>query len=87
MATGLISGLADIDAININMSKLSESQISSSMAAIVILLAIVSNTIVKIILSFIKGSKSLRYSVLAGLALTILLALLSILVIYYKVLL
>ena len=84
LITGFISGLADVDAINISMSKLSLVQINPSMAAIVILLAILSNTIFKLGVSYIKGSKKLRKQVLIGLTPSIIIALLGIAGIYLK---
>lgn len=85
LITGFISGLADVDAINISMSKLSLTQIDPSMAAIVILLAIVSNTIFKMGQAYLKGSKMLRKQVMIGLAPSIIIALLSIAGIYLKI--
>ena len=82
--TGIISGLADVDAINISMSKLSLVKINPSMAAIVILLAVLSNTVFKIGISYAKGSNKLRKQVLVGLVPSIFIALLSIAGIYLK---
>lgn len=82
--TGIISGLADVDAINISMSKLSLVKINPSMAAIVILLAVLSNTVFKIGISYAKGSNRLRKQVLVGLVPSIFIALLSIAGIYLK---
>jgi len=83
--TGFISGLADVDAINISMSKLSLTQINPSTAAIVILIAIISNTIFKIGQAYFKGSKILRKRVMFGLTPSIIIALLSIIGIYLKI--
>lgn len=83
--TGIISGLADVDAINISMSKLSLIKINPSMAAIVILLAVLSNTVFKIGISYAKGSNKLRKQVLVGLMPSIIIALLSIAGIYFKI--
>ncbi|MES2284159.1 MAG: MgtC/SapB family protein [Bacteroidota bacterium] len=85
LITGFISGLADVDAINISMSKLSLTQINPAMAAIVILLAIVSNTIFKMGQAYFKGSNSLRKQVLIGLTPSIVIALLCIAGIYLKI--
>ena len=82
--TGIISGLADVDAINISMSKLSLIKINPSLAAIVILLAVLSNTVFKIGISYAKGSNKLRKQVLVGLVPSIFIALLSIAGIYLK---
>jgi len=80
--TGIISGLADVDAINISMSQLSLTQIDSSMAAIVVLTAIISNTIFKIGQACFRGSGNLRKLVLFGLLPSIIIALVSIIGIY-----
>lgn len=85
LVTGFISGLADVDAINISMSKPGLTQIDPSMAAIVILLAIVSNTIFKMGQAYLKGSIVLRKQVMIGLAPSIIIALLSIAGIYLKI--
>ncbi|HSH64868.1 MAG TPA: DUF4010 domain-containing protein, partial [Bacteroidia bacterium] len=84
LITGFISGLADVDAINISMSKLGLTQITPSIAAIVILLAVSSNTVFKIGEVWFKGSKELRKKVLIGLIPSIVIALLSIVGIYFK---
>lgn len=84
LITGFISGLADVDAINISMSKLSLTQITPSIAAIVILLAVSSNTVFKIGEAYFKGSKELRKKVLIGLIPSVIIALLSIAGIYLK---
>lgn len=81
--TGLISGLADVDAINISMSKLSLTQIDPAIAASIILLAVLSNTIFKLGVSYIKGSKKLRKQILIGLIPSIIIALLSFAGLYF----
>ena len=81
---GFISGLADVDAINISMSKLSLTQITPAIAAIIILLALLSNTFFKIGQTYFKGSKELRKKVLIGLTPSVIIALLSIAGIYLK---
>jgi uncharacterized membrane protein (DUF4010 family) len=83
LITGFISGLADVDAINISMSKLGLTQITPSIAAIVILLAVLSNTVFKIGEAWLKGSKELKKKVMIGLMPSIVIALLSIAVIYF----
>jgi uncharacterized membrane protein (DUF4010 family) len=75
MLSGLISGLADIDAINISVSKLGTSQITPSLAAIVILLAVISNTCFKIWEAYFRGAPELKKKVLFGLLPSIIVAL------------
>lgn len=70
--SGLISGLADVDAITIAMAKLGLVQDKLDIAALVIIVAMVSNTLVKIIISFIKGTRELRRMVSLALGITML---------------
>lgn len=81
-ASGIISGFADVDAINISASKLSLVQISPAMAAIVILFAVISNTLFKMGECFIKGTRELLRQVVYALIPSILIAGISILFIY-----
>lgn len=56
--TALISGLADTDAITISMSKFSlSSSVTLETASLVIITAILSNMLMKIMITFFKGSK------------------------------
>ncbi|MBK9271651.1 MAG: MgtC/SapB family protein [Saprospiraceae bacterium] len=80
--SGIISGFADVDAINISASKLSLIQISPTMAAMVILFAVISNTLFKIGECYIKGTRELFRQVVIGLILSIVIAGISILFIY-----
>jgi uncharacterized membrane protein (DUF4010 family) len=82
--SGIISGFADVDAINISASKLSLAQISSAMAAIVILFAVISNTLFKIGVCFIKGNHEMVRQVAYALIPPIIIAGISILFIYLK---
>lgn len=82
--TGFISGLADVDAINISVSKLSLTQIRASHAAVVILFAILSNTFFKIGETILKGSKSLQKKVIIGLIPSIVIIILSMIWIYVQ---
>lgn len=84
LITGFISGLADVDAINISMSKLGLTQITSPIAAIVILAAVLSNTLFKAGISYVKGSVRLRKFVIAGLLPSITISVLSMAIIYLK---
>jgi len=82
--TGLLSGLADVDAINISVSKLSLTTINPSTASVVVLLAILSNTAFKMVICYTKGSEKIRKKVLIGLLPSIITGLLSIIVLYLK---
>jgi len=75
--SGLISGLADVDAITINISKLATVSGSITLSAIVILIAMTSNTIVKIGIALAKGAPRVRKSVSLGLGAAILAGILS----------
>ncbi|MFA7381437.1 MAG: MgtC/SapB family protein [Bacteroidia bacterium] len=83
--TGLISGLTDVDAINISVSKLSLDQINPNLAAIVILLAIISNTVFKITETMFKGSKVLYKHVLFALIPSVIIAVISIIFLKFQI--
>ena len=82
--TGIISGFADVDAINISMSKLSLVQINPSLAAMVILVAVLSNTVFKIGEAYLRGSVRLRKQVMTGLIPSMVIGLASVISIYLK---
>ncbi len=65
--SGFVSGFADVDAISIAMSKLA-AKTHSSLPVEVIVIAMISNTIVKIGISAMRGSHALRKYVAAGLS-------------------
>jgi uncharacterized membrane protein (DUF4010 family) len=69
LISGIISGFADVDAINISMSKFALSSSKVNIAVLTIVAAVLSNTAVKTGISIFKGSKDLRKS--AGLAFAI----------------
>ena len=75
--TSGLAGLTDIDAITISMSKLSATTIPFLTAQNAILLAIVSNTIVKIGISLWAGSRELKKYILIGYGLIFLAALVA----------
>ena len=64
--SSLISGLTDIDAITISVSKLAGNTIDFTTAQIAVLIATLSNTIVKIGISISAGSKTLKKSIIIG---------------------
>ncbi|MFH1173997.1 MAG: MgtC/SapB family protein [archaeon] len=53
----ILSGFADVDAVTLSMSTIAGSSIIASIAAIAIILAVASNTIIKLGYSYIFGSK------------------------------
>jgi uncharacterized membrane protein (DUF4010 family) len=68
--SSLASGLADVDAITLSMTELSRSgNVVLEVAERAIVLAAVSNTVVKGAIVFTGGSKALRRAVLPGLVL------------------
>lgn len=69
--SGFVSGFADVDAISIAMSKLA-SRTHSSLPVEVIVIAMISNTIVKIGIAALRGSHALRRHVATGLLAVIL---------------
>jgi uncharacterized membrane protein (DUF4010 family) len=67
---GAIAGLANIDAITITMAQLSASgDIPNSAAGAAIIIALISNTVVKILIAIIVGTKALHTFAAKGLSL------------------
>jgi uncharacterized membrane protein (DUF4010 family) len=64
--SGLISGLVDVDAITIAMADVSTN--SPQLPVIVVLIAVVSNTLLKILLVAVKADRSIRIRTSVGLA-------------------
>lgn len=83
IVSGFISGLADVDAITINIARLSQADHTMRYAVIVVLLATFSNTLVKIFITLFAGAVSLRKKVIAALGCIILAAAISI--IYFSI--
>lgn len=73
--SGLISGLADIDAITINITKLSKSSAALHTLLKVILLASISNTVVKLLITIFQASAAVRNKVVLAFGTIILVAL------------
>lgn len=67
LVTGLISGLADVDAISISMSKFALASVKLPLAILVIITAMLSNTFVKAMICITKGSLFLRKRIAFGL--------------------
>ncbi len=61
--SGIISGFSDVDAITINMSKLAGNRTQVHIASIVIILAMLSNGLVKLGISLFKGDRKLKKQV------------------------
>ncbi|MDX5338879.1 MAG: MgtC/SapB family protein [Cyclobacteriaceae bacterium] len=61
-----IAGLSDLDAITISVSKLAEVKVDIQTAAMAILIAVMSNTLVKLGIASYAGSKELRNILLLG---------------------
>src|SRR5690606_40993658 len=64
--SSIIAGLTDIDAITISVSKLAGTSISLSTAQNAIVLATISNTVIKIGISLWAGSSELRKMIAIG---------------------
>jgi uncharacterized membrane protein (DUF4010 family) len=77
--SGLISGLADVDAITISISKMATTSGSINLSVIVILVAMISNTVVKIGIALTKGAPIIRKRISLGLGAAILVGLLTVL--------
>ncbi|HPS91384.1 MAG TPA: MgtC/SapB family protein, partial [Methanothrix sp.] len=56
-ATGIVSGLADVDAIALTMASLARSTVAPSVAAATISLAAITNTLVKLCIAYVLGTK------------------------------
>ena len=55
-----ISGLADVDAINLSLSRMAGDSLATEVAAVGLLLAVASNTLVKAAIAIASGTRSLR---------------------------
>lgn len=69
--SGIISGFSDVDAITINMSKFVERTQRVPVAASVVVLASLSNNMVKLVISLIRGDARLRKQI--GITITLVL--------------
>ena len=56
-AAGIVSGLADVDAIALTMASLAQSTVAPTVAVTTITLAAITNTLVKLILSYVLGTR------------------------------
>lgn len=56
-ATGIVSGLADVDAIALTMASLAQSTLAASVAVTTITLAAITNTLVKLIIAYALGTQ------------------------------
>jgi uncharacterized membrane protein (DUF4010 family) len=63
LLSGLISGMADVDAITINMAKLAARTPEFDISVLVIVIAMMSNTIIKLGISVAKGSPEVKRKV------------------------
>lgn len=78
LISSAIAGLSDIDAITITVSKLAGTAVDISFAGNAIMIAAISNTLVKMGIGLWRGSKSLRRYLLLGYGVIIAMAALSI---------
>lgn len=79
--SSIVSGLADTDAITITSAKLSvSSEISYALAVNVILAAVLSNSLVKFLIGFFRGSNSMRKELMIGFGLPFLIGAIYILI-------
>jgi uncharacterized membrane protein (DUF4010 family) len=63
---GAVSGITDVDAITLSMAKLAKGNENNSLAINTILLAALSNTLVKFIIVMVAGSKAIRKPAMIG---------------------
>ncbi len=66
LVSSAIAGFSDIDAITISISKLTGESLELSIGAIAILIAVISNTLVKMGIGMYAGSRELRKNLLFG---------------------
>jgi len=74
-----IAGLSDVDAITISVSKLAEIKVDLSTASLAIVIAVMTNTLVKLGISIYAGTKALRGLLLLGYGIILSTALISLL--------
>jgi uncharacterized membrane protein (DUF4010 family) len=72
---GAVSGLTDVDAITLSMAKMSKGGEAADLALNTIILAALSNTIVKFIIVLVVGSADLRKTTALGFAVILLIGL------------
>lgn len=68
VVSGILSGLADVDAIAIALSNV-VGKVSEMLPVYILIAAMISNTILKMILAYAKAHKAIRAKVVTGLAL------------------
>lgn len=83
--SGILSGVSDVDAISISMANYSKSNNRTNLAAIVIVLAILSNTVVKTIVGVIKSTPQARKWIIWGLGSMIISGAFNVLALYTKI--
>lgn len=66
LVSSAIAGFSDIDAITISMSKLTQDSLDIGVGSLAILIAVISNTLVKMGIGIYAGSKALRKNLLIG---------------------
>lgn len=80
MISSAIAGLSDIDAITITVSKLADINLDFTTAGDAILIAMISNTLVKTGIGMWAGSKTLRRDLFIGYSVMILMALITLII-------
>jgi uncharacterized membrane protein (DUF4010 family) len=66
LVSSAIAGFSDIDAITISISKLTGDTLDLNIGAVAILIAAISNTLVKMGIGIYAGSRELRKTLLIG---------------------
>ena len=64
--SGVLSGISDVDAISISMARYAQENNQLNIAVIVIVLAMLSNTIVKAVIAMTKGTNEVRKTISYG---------------------
>jgi uncharacterized membrane protein (DUF4010 family) len=76
-AASIISGIADVDAITLTMATLAKSTLAANVAVTSITLAAITNTLVKLTIAFVLGSREFGNKMAAILLPTVLAGLLA----------
>ncbi|MGD2250072.1 MAG: MgtC/SapB family protein [Candidatus Methanofastidiosia archaeon] len=82
-AAGIVSGLADVDAITLSMATLAGGEISVNVAITTIILAAISNTVAKTAITILFGSREFKKKMIITSAAIIAVGLIVILIRYY----
>jgi uncharacterized membrane protein (DUF4010 family) len=78
-----LAGLTSVDAIVLSISKLSSETLILLVAEKAIIIALISNTIIKMLITIIWGSKQLKHAVVRGLSFTLILPVIYLITLFF----